>query len=325
MKLPVIAMVVGVLLASAVAIAGNTQVGATLKASGPTGHISGRSDGMFQDAYTGSPVIVENGQRADVAGVGYRETFAYGDGKGISQLDQANGLTCAGNTTTVPCMATFGSGVKLAWAPVVTATLPLDMDATSLDIAGDQVDNDGTEIFGGILGASGRPFIVGDDPAFYFCATVAIEDVSGTDEFRIGFRGVEAMNAVFGSYADYATIGPNSGDITITTELAGGGETDTDTTDNYADAGAAKTYCVGVGATGAVKYSIDGSAPTTTASYTFADGLPVIPIIHFLHATDLAGEIDLTLWQVGYCGPDNASTFPNSLAYTAKSVCDAVQ
>lgn len=283
------------------AVAGNTQADQdSWKAAGKTGHVYGRTDGVFQETNTKSPYILENGTSSGPLAAGYRETFAYGDDKGISQLDQSGGLTCVGNTTTVPCLATFGSGVKLAWAPVVTATLLLDMDASSLDIAGDQVDNDGLEIMGGVMGASGRPFIVGDDPAFYFCATLAVEDVSGADEVRIGFRRVEPMNAVWGSYTDYATIGPNAGDIIITTENDAGGETDTDTTDNYADAGAAVKYCVNVSAAGAVTYTNNGAAPTVTAAFSFDDGDAVIPVIHYLHATDLAGEIDLTLWEVGY-------------------------
>jgi hypothetical protein len=289
------------LFAATASYAANTQMDpGTMKAAGKTGYVYGRSDGVFQEVNSRAPVILENGQSASWVGVGYRETFAYGDDKGVSQLDQSAGLTCAGNTTTVPCLATFGSGVKLVWAPVVTASALLDMDASSLDIAGDQTDNDGTEIMGGVMGASGRPFIVGDDPAFYFCATLAIEDVSGADEVRIGFRKVEAMNAVWGAYSDYASIGPNAGDIIITTENDGGGETDTDTTDNYADAGAAVKYCVKVSGAGAVTYTIDNSAPTSTAAFSFDDGDSIIPVIHFLHASDLAGEIDLTLWEVGY-------------------------
>jgi hypothetical protein len=297
----VIPLIVAALTSPVAAFAAKQQVSAsTFKATGPTGAVYGRSDGVFQEANTKAPYVIENGESAGPVGVGYRETFAYGVDDGISQLDQAGLLTCAGNTTTVPCLATFGSGVKLMWAPVVTATLPLDMDATSLDIAGDQTDNDGTEIFGGLGGASGRPFIVGDDEDFYFCATVAIEDVSGTDEFRIGFRMVEPMNAVFGAYDTYASIGPNAGAIYITTELAGAGETDTDTTNTTTDAAAGVKYCVDVSEVGAVTYSLNGAAPTVTAALTLTDGIAVVPMIHFLHAADLAGEVDLTLWEVGY-------------------------
>jgi hypothetical protein len=74
----------------------------------------------------------------------------------------------------------------------VTATLELAQVATGLDISGDFVDNDGNELVGGVVGASGRPFIIGDDPAFYFCTTVKITDADGTDDFHVGFRRPEA-------------------------------------------------------------------------------------------------------------------------------------
>lgn len=189
--------------------------------------------------------------------------------------------------------------MKLVWFSVVTETIPLDMDAASLDIGADQVDNDGLEIVGGILGASGRPFVIGDDEDFYFCATIAIEDVSGTDDLHMGFREVDPMNAVFDNYTDLASIGAISGDIYIETILNNAATVSTDTTNNWADAASHK-LCTYVSDAGVVTYTIDGVAPTTTASYTFTDGISVIPFIHYIHASDLAGEIDVSLWEVGY-------------------------
>ena len=300
-KIGLVLAALGMLTASAV-IAGKQQVSSSsYVAAGKSGHLYGRSDGMYQEANSMAPVIVENGEPASWPGVGYRETFAYGDGKGLTSLDASGlGTTCAGNTTTVPCLHTFGSGVKLVELPVVTNTLPADMDASSLDIGGDQVADDGMEIVGGVMGASGRPFIVGDDAPFYFCATIGLTDVSGTDDLHMGFRASdEVFNAVFDNYTDLASIGAISGDIYIETILNNAATTSTDTTDNWADA-AVKKLCIYVGATGAVTYTIDGAAPTTTATYTFADGLPVIPFIHYIHDTDICDEIDLTLWEVGY-------------------------
>lgn len=288
------------LLTASVAVAGNTQVSpSAFKAAGKTGDVYGRSDGLFQEANTKAPYIIENGQSAGPVGVGYRETFGYGDGKGITQLDGGTGGACAGNTTTVPCLATFGSGVTLAWFPVVTATLELDMDATGVDISSDVVDNDGVELVGGVLGASGRPFIVGDDPAFYFCATIFVDDVSGTDDLHMGFRQTELFTAVFDDYTDLASIGPMSGNITIETILNNAGTTTTDTTDDWAD-DATKKLCTYVSGAGVVTYTIDGDAPTTTAAYSFADGLPVVPFVHYIHATTTPDEIILSLWEVGY-------------------------
>lgn len=282
------------------ATAGKTQVDAdNYRAAGVDGYIYGRSDGMFQEKNTGSPVCVENGQPTVWLGAGYRDTFAYGDGLGITSLDNGTGGTCVGNTTTVPCLHTFGGGVRLIEFPVVTNTLPADMDAASLDIGGDQVADDGMEITGGVLGASGRPFTVGDDPAFYFCTTVTIADVSGTDDFHVGFRETEPFNAVFDNYTDLASIGCIAADMYIETILANAATTSTDTTDACADATAYK-WCTYVSDSGVVTYTVNGSAPTTTAAYTFADGTTVVPFIHYLQDTDLTGEIDVTLWEVGF-------------------------
>jgi hypothetical protein len=289
-------------LASVPASAANTQVDQDeFRAAGKTGHVYGRSDGVFQEATTKAPYSIENGQPGQPIGVGYRETFGYGDGKGISQLDSGGGATCAANSTTVPCIATFGSGVKLAWFPAVTATLTLDMDASGLDISSDVVDNDGLEVAGGVLGASGRPFIVGDDPAFYFCATLFVDDVSGTDDLHIGFREAEPFLAAFDDYTDLASIGlvGASGDIQIETILGGAGTVTTDTTDGWAD-DATKKVCVYVSDAGAVTYTVGGAAPTVTAAYSLADGLPVIPFVHYLHATSTPDELILSLWEVGY-------------------------
>lgn len=299
MKKLVIAGILATMAIGGVAIAAATQVHQDAYRVLTRSAFSGRSDGLAQEKNSKALVLIENGQSIGFPGAGQRDTFAYGDGLGIAQLDSGGGGTCAGNTTTVPCIAAMGKGLKLAWFPVVTATLPLDMDATSLDIAGDQVENDGTEIVSGVLGASGRPFIVGDDPAFYFCATLAIEDVSGTDDLHMGFREAEPFNAVFDDYTDLASIGSISGNIYIETILGNAATTSTDTTDNWADTESHK-LCTFVSNAGVVTYTIDGSAPTTTAAYTLADGLPVIPFIHFIHAADLAGEIDLTLWEVGF-------------------------
>jgi hypothetical protein len=199
----------------------------------------------------------------------------------------------------------FPSGVVLGYTPIVTQTLPPDMDADSLDIGGDQTDNDGAEYFaGGAYGTSGRPFFVGDDPAFQFCIDVAFANaLTGTDDFHMGFREFEGIDNTFDDYTDLASIGlitgGATGDITIETITAGAATTTTDTTDNMANA-TRYILCTKVSDTGVVTYTVNGQAPTTTAAYTFTDGLAVIPFVHFLQAAGLTGEIDLRLWEVKY-------------------------
>jgi hypothetical protein len=200
----------------------------------------------------------------------------------------------------------FGSGVSLMAYSIggstASSNMP-DMDAASLDIAGDQANDEGIEIFGGMYGASGRPFIVGDDPAFEFCATTAMADADGSDDFHVGFRGVEAPNDVFDDYTDVASIGyvadeGTTAAITIETIVSGAGTVTTDTT--MSNSTSAIELCVFVGDTGVVTYTVDGEAPTTTASLTLADGLAVVPFVHLLQQAATTEEVDMTLWRVRY-------------------------
>jgi hypothetical protein len=264
----------------------------------------GKSDGPFQRLDTNCMDWFIDGHRGPSIGKCVYEDFSeYGDGD--DSCVQADWTGCA---ATGANLIMLPSGNILASFAIVGQTVPggVDMDAGSLDIAGDQTDNDGLELAWGTHGASGRPFTVGDDPAFYTCATVTVADVSGTDDFHIGFRVADdgdgdagGFNATFDNYHDLAAIGPISGNVTISTIAADAATSETDTTADLADAGSDR-YCVYVSAAGVVTFTIDGNAPPTTATYTFTDAETVIPFIHLLQASDLTGEVDLTEWEVGY-------------------------
>ena len=162
----------------------------------------------------------------------------------------------------------------------------------------DQTDNDGVEITHGITSRARPYFTVGTDSAFYFEVTFSIADVSGTDDCAVGFRKAEAYQANIDDYDEMAALNVISGDIKIETILNAGATTTTDTTDNWADA-ASKRLKVLVSDAGVVTYTIDGSAPTTTAAFTFDDGEKVVPFFYFLNASDLAGAVNITKWEVG--------------------------
>lgn len=352
----VVAFAAATLLIGGTAFAGNQQAGSTFfPLTSPQTYA--RGDGLFQHRATKIPMLIGNGDGYHAIGPTYRDTFAYGDGLGMTcqmiepfaywvtaantscvttcaaespagtcifGTDAGVGKACATATNDdCLCMPTvryedcgaafpldgstnyqkgliyFGHGMKLAYNPIVVQTIAPDMDAASLDIGGDQVADDGLELAGGIYGASGRPFIPGNDPGFQFCVEVTIADVSGTDEFRMGFRRAESFNATFNSYDDYVSVGCISGNFTIETEEAGGGETTTDTTDDCADT-VEHALCTKVSDAGVVTYTIDGQAPTITAAITLTLGEPVIPFLHMLQHTDLTGEVDLGLWEVRY-------------------------
>lgn len=182
-------------------------------------------------------------------------------------------------------------GTQTILAPALTAT--------GLDVSMDQTDNDGVEIGHGILSRNPFAFTVGTDGAFQFSVKLKIADVSGTDDCAVGFRKAEAYQANIDDYDEMACLNVISGDIKIETILNAAATVTTDTTDNWADA-ATKKLTVKVSAAGVVTYQIDDAAPTVVAAYTFDNGEVVMPFFYFLHASDVAGAVELIEWECGF-------------------------
>ena len=180
-------------------------------------------------------------------------------------------------------------GTQTILAPVLTAT--------GLNIALDLTENDGVEITQGITARSRSAFVVGTD-ACYFKATVYVTDVSGTDALAVGFRTAEAYNGDEQAYNNMAALSVVSGDVYIWTIDDNAATTATDTTDNLADTNAI-TIAVYVSDAGVVTYTIDGSAPTTTAAFTWDDGDTIVPFIYLRHDANVAEATLLQLWECG--------------------------
>lgn len=175
-----------------------------------------------------------------------------------------------------------------------------------LDIGMDQTNDDGVNIWTHMFPASGRPFVIGSDAAFYGLLKFSIADVSGTDDFHFGFRRAEIPNAAFDNYLDAAGFHVNGTTLNLETILNNAATTTTNTTDAMADAARTYTFKVLVSAAGVVTYQHDITtegtlaAPTVTAAFTFDDGDPVVPFIFFLNSADVAGEVAIYKWEVGY-------------------------
>jgi hypothetical protein len=185
-------------------------------------------------------------------------------------------------------------GTQTILAPVLTAV--------GLDIGMDQTSGDGIELTHGILSRSPVAFTVGTDAAFYVSATIKVADASGVNPLLIGFRKAEAYQATMAAYADYAMIGiigtadPNT--IFLTTEAAGGGNTNTDTTMTWADA-AIKQLKVKVSSAGVVTYEVNNAAPTATAAFSFTAADVVVPCLFFLNGTG-GGLVEISNWEVDF-------------------------
>ncbi len=248
---------------------------------------------------------------------GFHLIFNEGAAKGLSIL-QTDGT--AMTTTANEFNWIQYAGQRILHSPTVSGgtSTPTAL-ASGIDLtAGNTTDDDFDEFFmGGVLGASGRPFVVGKDPAFFTCATIQMEDGADAELFAVGFQapgssGVTAVpqSATIGTHINYALYGQYDSAATCTTAcpfylLTGIGGTDvaTDTTEVTADA-TDYELCVYVSGTGVTTYTKNGSAPTATAAATMADGVQLVPyIVVKQNGTD---DTDMLLksWRAGYTETD---------------------
>jgi len=286
----------------------------------------GRTDGLSQRKDSeGFDLMINGAAQGSIGKAVYEDFTDYGDGDDWCMQSDYSG--CSGTAGEVN-QITFPSGNKLACQIMGTQTIEgaVDMDAGSLDIAGDQTDNDGVECAWGVHGASGGAFTVGTDGAFFTCVQMMIEETDGTDEFHFGFRRANdddsdtgGFNQTFDNYHDLAAFSiitaANPAALQTSTIAADGGTSETDTTDTIADE-TRFDLCVFVSAAGVTTFYHDLSSaaassfsdirtPTASGTYTFTDGESVVPFMHMLQANaDQTGEVDLYEWVAGY------GTFP---------------
>jgi len=177
------------------------------------------------------------------------------------------------------------------------------MDANGLLISLDLVASEGAEYNFGARNLSPLSFTIGTSAAFFFEVGLYINDMDGAAPYVIGFRKVEANNATFGDYTDYATIGmiaaSSTTNVVLATELNAGGQTVTDTTDAWGGDGSTNTLRVLVDASGNVTYTINGSAPSSTAAFQFDNTDVVMPFIRVEHSANPT-EVDITSIKCGF-------------------------
>jgi len=194
----------------------------------------------------------------------------------------------ADGTAADTVLHTYADGLSMTWSAVVAQAINRPAPTTEgVNYAGDQTNNDGIELVYSCITAKGREgidrFTVGSQ-AFSAELQFSIAVVAGTDVGNFGFRKVEALQADWNNYDEAAGLFPISGDISIQTILNNGSTSTTDTTNNWGNA-ESHSLKVLVAKDGAVTYEIDGSAPSTTAAFSFDAGEVVTPFLHFLQAS----------------------------------------
>lgn len=164
------------------------------------------------------------------------------------------------------------------------------MSANGLIINGDQTVGEGYEYNFPFL-----QYTIGTSAPFAFELGMYINDMDGAAPYVFGFRKVQANNAAWVDYTDYATMGmiavSSPTEIVTATELNAAGQVVTNTTDLWGGDGSYHVLRVLVDGSGNVTYTIDGAAPSVVAAFQFDNGDVVIPFIRIEHSaspTDVA-------------------------------------
>ena len=178
------------------------------------------------------------------------------------------------------------------------------MTANGLDCALDQVATEGAEFNFGARSNAKHVYTIDSTDAFFAEMTFFVTDYSGCDPLMMGFRKVEANNAVLANYTDYACIGINtttsSANATILDELNGTGQTATDTTDALAAEPNSFVVKVLVSGAGVVTFEVDGSAASAAPTYSFDTTDEIMFFCTGLQGADLSGEMSWQTLKVGF-------------------------
>lgn len=183
----------------------------------------------------------------------------------------------------------------------------LDSTGKGLDISQDQTDNDGVEYVFGALNTRGAfTHTVSSSTNVCLRVTARIADVSGTDDFDIGWRKNEAFQANVDDYDEAAWVNVNLGQLQTETILNNAATTTTTVTGSTwaDDATHTITTCI-VGRK--AYYYYDGVPIQRTVTYNFDTGEVIVPFLFFLQATTSPGKVWLTNVEI-YDGPEVSAT-----------------
>lgn len=165
---------------------------------------------------------------------------------------------------------------------------------------GSENSTDGIEMSAEIGALAPQEFIVGKQECS-FRIEFAIEDVSGSDDFAVGFRKKEAYQGVTDAYDEAAWLGwdaaADPADIDINTIINDGTTTVTDTTVNLADT-VTTVWEIRVDLDGLATFFIDDVEVTgvLAADFNFDADEVLIPFIHLTSSANLAGYIYVKKW-----------------------------
>jgi hypothetical protein len=248
---------------------------------------------------TGKTTMTGTVQQIDANFVGPVGVYVPAFTQGTCAVNASNqGGAATGTDTEVNALAMQGGYVMEEYLIGTQTIIQPIMSANGLVINGDQTNGEGLEFNFPYL-----QYTIGTSAAFFFELGLYINDMDGAAPYVFGFRKTEANNATFANYTDYATVGMNAATdtthVTTLTELNGGGQTATASTDLWGGDGSTNTLAVLVDASGNVTYTLNGSSLNGAVAFQFDNTDVVIPIIRIGHSAS-ATDVAITSMRIGF-------------------------
>jgi hypothetical protein len=224
-------------------------------------------------------------------------------GAGQPRLFLADNTGFASGADAVEHVALLPNGLPLHYTPIAAAAVlgPI-ADAAGLFLNLDLTDDDGVNyVPGGLLGAwrtvVERTAGLNPPDGVFIRLRGVLQDVSGTDDFAVGFRKAEAPQAAIDDYDELAAVNVISGNVFRESILNNAATVSVDSGYDWAD-GEEHEFLAVLYGNGKVKLYFDGREIQTAPEYQFDDAEVVVPFIYFIEAADLT-TFNLTDFEVG--------------------------
>jgi hypothetical protein len=249
-----------------------------------------------------TPTVINKYRYSDVINRRYWDKYIFSNMSVNPTISKVGGGAAAGGSGETDTMNDTKTILEY-YNIVGNAKLGPQLDGSfGLDLSSTATSTHGVEYNTGVTPQNNFTFLIDTSgattPAFFLRTTLKMATAAGAT-IELGFRKLQANNATFTSYTDYATIGVIAGEFEINTQIASGGAVITDTTQAPADATAFE-IAVFVDSMGNVTYQINGQPPVVTAAYQFANALTVMPFLRIVQNATTTATVSCNYFECGF-------------------------
>jgi hypothetical protein len=249
-----------------------------------------------------TPTVINKYRYSDVINRRYWDKYFFSNMSVNPVISKVGGGAAAGGSGETDVMNDTKSAFEY-FNIVGNTNLGPKLDGSfGLNLAADATSTHGVEYNTGVTPQNNFTFLIdttgNTTPAFFLKATLKLATAAGATVL-MGFRKLQANNATFSSYTDFASMGLVAGEFELETQLASGGVVITDTTQAGVDATAFE-MAVMVDAFGNVTYQLNGQPPTVVAAYQFANGLTVMPFLRIVQNVTTTATASCNYFECGF-------------------------